>query len=79
MIAFWACIQFIILIKSTEESYLKMIDIVRKNKPIIIVYSNPDTIINRVKNIFKRKSANNKFTFTVLKMNGGINLVKKLI
>ena len=46
---------------------LKMIDIVKKNKPIIIVYSNPDTIINRIKNIFKRKKRKQQIYFYCFK------------
>ena len=38
----------------------KLISISKKNSPIIIVYSNPETIINKIKNIlFIQKKENN--------------------
>ena len=45
----------------------KLISISKKNSPIIIVYSNPKTIINKIKNILfikKRKNNNNIYFYS---------------
>jgi 2-polyprenyl-3-methyl-5-hydroxy-6-metoxy-1,4-benzoquinol methylase len=43
----------------------KLIYISKKNTPIIIVYSNPETILNKIKNFFykKKKNSNNDIYF----------------
>ncbi len=41
----------------------KLINITKKGKPIIIVYSNPNTIINRIKKIIKYKKKKQKIYF----------------
>jgi len=43
--------------KKTVE---KMIDITKKGKPIIIVYSNPNTLISKIKNVVKFNNKNMK-------------------
>ena len=45
-------------IKKTKQknAILKLLKIAKKGVPIIIVYSNPDTIISKIKKIFKYKS-----------------------
>ena len=39
-----------------KNAILKLLKVAKKGAPIIIVYSNPDTIISKIKKIFKYKS-----------------------
>ena len=43
-----------------KKAILKLLDISKKNSPIIIIYSNPNTIISRVKRLFNFKSKSKK-------------------
>ena len=43
-----------------KNAILKLLKIAKKGAPIIIVYSNPDTIISKIKKIFKYKSNKKK-------------------
>ena len=40
-----------------------MIKVTKKNKPIIIVYSNPNTLLSRLKNIFIKKKNKQQIYF----------------
>ncbi len=46
--------------KKTVE---KLIKVTKKNKPIIIVYSNPNTLISRLKNLFIKKKKKQQIYF----------------
>ena len=52
----------------------KLIKVTKKNKPIIIVYSNPNTLLSRLKNIFIKKKNKQQIYFFCHPLNGGINL-----
>ena len=52
--------------KNKQKSCKKLIDITKKNKPVIIVYSNPNTLINKFKNLINFKNSKKKFTFIAM-------------
>ena len=43
-----------------KKAVKKLIDITKKNKPVIIVYSNPNTLINKFKNLINFKNSKKK-------------------
>ena len=46
-----------------KKTVKKLIKITKKNRPIVIVYSNPNTLLSKLKNIFIQKKISNKFIF----------------
>ncbi len=46
--------------KDQKKTVEKMIDITKKGKPIIIVYSNPNTLVSKIKNVLKFNNRNIK-------------------
>jgi ubiquinone/menaquinone biosynthesis C-methylase UbiE len=46
-----------------KKAVEKLIKVTKKNRPIIIVYSNPNTLINRLKNIFIKKKNKQQIYF----------------
>ena len=49
--------------KKQTTAINKLLKILKKDKPLIIVYSNPETIINKIKRILKIKSKKKKIYF----------------
>ena len=49
--------------KKQKKAVIKLIKITKKNKPVIIVYSNPKTLISRIKNIFFKNKKKQKIYF----------------
>jgi len=54
-----------------EKAVRKLLKFVKKGKPVIIVYSNPNTIINKIKKFigFKKKRNNNEIYFYTFSKN----------
>ena len=46
-----------------KKTIEKLIRVTKKNRPIIIVYSNPNTLLNKIKNIFIKKNSKQKIYF----------------
>jgi len=49
--------------QNQKKAILKLLDISKKNSPIIIIYSNPNTIISRIKRIVSFKSTSKKVLY----------------
>ena len=56
----------------------RLIEISKINKPIIIVYSNPNILLKKfIQSFSKLQRKNQTFIFIVIQTNGGCNLKEK--